>query len=349
MERYKISVVVPTYNSGLFLNAFFDSMMYQSIGFENIQVIFVDDCSDDEYTLYLLELFDENFSNVKSIFLDENNGFPGRGRNIGIDLSDAQYIIFSDHDDTYTPKAFEVMYNNAVKNDADMTITNYYRIFPNGKKKIETVFNGENVLVNDVRDDERFFDIDPAIWCKLFKKDFLLENNIRFLEGMLAEDLYFFIVSLFKSSSTVYLDDFYSYNYHIRNVEGDKSTIHIRNKKYLGKMIEGYYATDKFLNDCGLSEYYADIFNKHFVYWITSLTVSDISDNEKLELISSINYLLKKDVEIFPGFNERIYSSLTKPILEDDYEKTVKNINSIRRYRSVLLRLSDTFTRSRGM
>ena len=43
MDRYNVSVVVPTYNSGLFLNAFFDSMMYQSIGFENIQVIFVDD------------------------------------------------------------------------------------------------------------------------------------------------------------------------------------------------------------------------------------------------------------------------------------------------------------------
>ena len=43
MAKYKISVVVPTYNSGLFLNAFFDSIMYQSIGFENIEVIFVDE------------------------------------------------------------------------------------------------------------------------------------------------------------------------------------------------------------------------------------------------------------------------------------------------------------------
>ena len=82
MTKYKVSVIVPTYNSGLFLNAFFDSIMYQSIGFENIQVIFVDDCSNDDYTLYLLNLFDENFPNVRSIFLDENNGFPGKGRNL---------------------------------------------------------------------------------------------------------------------------------------------------------------------------------------------------------------------------------------------------------------------------
>ena len=229
MEKYKISVIVPTYNSGLFLNAFFDSMMYQSIGFENIEVIFVDDCSDDDYTVYLLNLFDENFSNVKSVFLDKNNGFPGKGRNIGLNLANSEYVIFSDHDDTYTPKAFEVMYNTARENNTDMLITNYYKVFPDTRESVKTVFNGENIIVESVEDDTRLFSIDPAIWCKLFRKDFLLEKNISFLEGMLAEDLYFFIVSLFKSSCTVYLDDFYSYNYNIRNVEGDRSTIHIRN------------------------------------------------------------------------------------------------------------------------
>ncbi|WP_407432315.1 glycosyltransferase family 2 protein [Methanobrevibacter sp.] len=348
MAKYKVSVVVPTYNSGLFLNAFFDSIMYQSLGFENIEVIFVDDCSDDEYTLYLLDLFDENFSNVKSISLEKNSGFPGTGRNTGLIIADSEYVIFSDHDDTYNPDAFEIMYDNATKNDADMLITNYYRIFPDEREKVKTVFNGENIVVNDVNEDTRLFSIDPAIWCKLFRKDFLIENDIRFLEGMLAEDLYFFIVSLFKSSSTVYLDDVYSYNYYIRNVEGDKSTIHIRNKKYLGKMIEGYWKTEEFLENNDYNKYYAEIFNMHFVYWLTSLILSGITDDEKLELIMDINELLKKDVEVIPGFNERIYASLTKPILEEDYAKTVKNINSISRYRGILLKLTGTFSRLRG-
>ena len=147
MAKYKVSVIVPTYNSGLFLNAFFDSIMYQSIGFENIEVIFVDDCSNDEYTLYLLKLFDENFSNVKSVFLEENDGFPGKGRNIGLNFADSEFVIFSDHDDTYVPQAFEVLYNTAIENDADMVITNYYRVFPDEKFKVETVFAGENIVI----------------------------------------------------------------------------------------------------------------------------------------------------------------------------------------------------------
>lgn len=347
MDKYKVSVVVPTYNSGLFLNTLFDSMMYQSIGFENIQVIFVDDNSDDEYTLYLLKLFDENFNNVTSVLLDDNDGFPGRGRNIGLSLSEAEYVVFSDHDDTYVPKALEVMYNAAKKDNADVAITNYFKVYPEKKVKVQTAFNGQNIVVKDFTEDLRLFDIDPAIWCKCFRRDFLIDNDIRFLEGMLAEDMYLFIKSLIKSKCTVYLDDFYSYNYFIRNIEGDKSTIHIRNKKYLGKMIEGYWEVDNFLTESGLSQYYAAIFNKHFVYWLTSLILSDIDNDEKLELVTSVNELLKKDVEVFPGFGERIYSNLTQPILDDNYDKLVRNLNSIRRYRSVLGLLSETFSRNR--
>lgn len=345
MADYKVGVVIATYNSGLFLNAFFDSIMYQSMDFEDIQVIFVDDNSDDEYTLYLLRLFDKNFSNVTSVFLDNNSGFPGRGRNVGLDLIDSEYVIFSDHDDTYTPDAFEVMYNAAKNDDADIVITNYYKVFPDEKIKTKTIFNGENEVINDFKNDLRIFDLDPAIWSKLFRKEFLMENDIRFLEGMLAEDLYFFINSVINSKCSVCLDDFFSYNYNIRNIEGDKSTIHIRNKKYLGKMVEGYHFVDKLLSDSKLEEYYPFVFNNHFIYWLTSLIVSDINDDEKLELIQSVNDLFKKQVMINPGFDERVFSSLTKPILNDDYKKIVKNIKSIKRKRWALSALSGIFGR----
>ena len=57
---YKISVVVATYNSGDFLSEFLDSIKSQSLGFEDIEVIFVDDASTDDYTLDLLNNFNES-------------------------------------------------------------------------------------------------------------------------------------------------------------------------------------------------------------------------------------------------------------------------------------------------
>ena len=59
MSNYKISVVISTYNTGDFLNEFLDSIKSQSIGFNNIEVIFVDDNSNDEYTLKLLKEFEK--------------------------------------------------------------------------------------------------------------------------------------------------------------------------------------------------------------------------------------------------------------------------------------------------
>lgn len=332
--NYKISVIVATYNSGEFLNEFLDSIKSQSLGFSDIEVIFVDDASTDSYTLDLLNDFNEKYSNVCVVFLDENSGFPGTPRNKGLDLASGEYVIFADHDDTYTKDAFKVMYDKIASENADFLITNYNKVYIDKIIKEKTPFNGENIVVNNFKEDLRLFDIGPSIWTKLFKKEFLISQNIRFLEGMLAEDMYVYIYALFKSRKTVYLDDFYSYNYSIRDVEGNKSTIHLRNKKYLASMIKGYEKIDELIAKLNFEEYFSNIFKRHFVYWITSLVASDISDFEKRELIVAINPLLKKQVAITPDFDEKIYSSLTKPILASDYDKIVKNIAKIKKSRA---------------
>ena len=331
---YKISVVVATYNSRDFLITFLDSIKSQSLGFDDIEVIFVDDASTDRYTLNLLEEFSKKYSNVSVVFLDENSGFPGTARNKGLDLASGEYVIFGDHDDSYVEDAFEVMYDKIASENADFLITNYNKVYENEVIREETLFNGQNVVVDNFKEDLRLFDIGPSIWTKLFKKEFLVENNIRFLEGMLAEDMYVYIHALFKSKKTVYLDDFYSYNYSIRDVDGNKSTIHLRNKKYLASMIKGYEKIDKLISNLHFEEYFSNIFKRHFVYWITSLVASDISDTQKRELIVAINPLLKKQVAITPDFDERVYSSLTKPILASDYDKIVKNIGKIKKSRA---------------
>ena len=332
--NYNISVIVATYNSGDFLNEFLDSICSQTIGFENIEVIFVDDASTDKYTLGLLEEFSKKYSNVLAVFLDENSGFPGTSRNKGLDLASGEYVIFADHDDSYENNAFEVMYDKIASENADFLITNYNKVYENEVVREKTLFNGQNIVVDNFKEDLRLFDIGPSIWTKLFKKEFLIGENIRFLEGMLAEDMYVYIYALFKSKKTVYLDDFYSYNYSIRDVDGNKSTIHLRNKKYLASMVKGYEKIDELISMQHLDEYFSNIFKRHFVYWITSLVASDISDTQKRELIVAINPLLKKQVAITPDFDERIYSSLTKPILASDYDQIVKNIGKIKKSRA---------------
>ena len=233
--NYKISVIVATYNSGDFLNEFLDSIMSQSLGFEDIEVIFVDDASTDSYTLELLHNFDEMYSNVLAVFLDENSGFPGTGRNRGLDLASGEYVIFADHDDSYVENAFEVMYDKI--RDNDVLISNFNQIFDDKAVKFKSLYKDTpTVKVKDIGEDRNLLRIPAAIWTRLFRKDFLIENNIRFLEGMLCEDVYVATLGCLKANGIIYLNDFYSYNYKIRDVEGNKSTIHIRNRKYIEAM-----------------------------------------------------------------------------------------------------------------
>ena len=166
---YKISVVVATYNSGDFLNGFLDSIMSQSLGFEDIEVIFVDDASTDSYTLELLHNFDEMYSNVLAVFLDENSGFPGTGRNKGLDLASGEYVIFADHDDSYVENAFEVMYDKI--RDNDVLISNFNQIFDDKAVKFKSLYKDTpTVKVKDIDEDRNLLRIPAAIWTRLFRK-----------------------------------------------------------------------------------------------------------------------------------------------------------------------------------
>ena len=114
--KYLVSVIIPTYNGGGVLKNAIDSIINQTIGFENIELIIVDDASTDANTKELLLEYQSTYpDNIKCIFLEENSEHPGKPRNIGIDHANSDYIIFSDHDDEYLENAFETLYYSITK------------------------------------------------------------------------------------------------------------------------------------------------------------------------------------------------------------------------------------------
>lgn len=316
---FKISVIIPTYNSNENLIKLIDSIKNQTIGFENIEIIIVDDNSDDLRVV-------KGLIGCEIIYLDKNHNFPGYARNHGLKIATGEYVIFADHDDSYVCDAFEVLYNEIVKNNADFVFSNYYKVQNEEYIKVNTVFNGSKVVIDDISKELNLLTLSPSIWTKLFKREFLISNNIYFLENMLGEDLYVFIKSLLNSSKTVYLDDFASYNYSIRDTSKDKSTIHLRNKKIFSNMIKGYYEVASLLND----EYFSIVFQNHFVYWLTSLIKSDLSKDDKIDLLKMINPLFVRYLSINSDFSEKTYNSLVKPILNQNYNKIIKKMALIK-------------------
>ena len=167
---YKVTVIIPTYNSVEFLDSTIASIMNQSIGFENIELIIVDDYSTDN-TQELINSYCEKYENIKTFESGKKTGTPGRARNIGIANSTAEYIMFIDHDDNYLPESVEKLYNAVTKNSCDVAIGKFQTF---GEQKIVPEdWITHDVVLNSIDEDLRFFSI---IFRKFYLSEFIFSS-----------------------------------------------------------------------------------------------------------------------------------------------------------------------------
>ena len=207
---YKISVIMPVFNAEKYLENTLNSVINQTIGFENIELILVDDCSTDNSRI-ILEEYSKNYPNIKTVFLDENSGCPGIPRNIGIKNATSDYIMFIDADDEYFPEFCDKLYNTMILEDADIVVCNWLETDNCGTvsesfSSDEVVFGEEIVYVGSC-----------GVWMCIFKKSIILDNHIYFLDLNVGEDLIFTLNYSICSKKLVYLNDFVGYHYIRRN------------------------------------------------------------------------------------------------------------------------------------
>lgn len=193
----KISVIVPMYNIEKYLGLCISSILAQT--FKDFELILVDDCSTDK-TLEVAKSFSD--SRIKILQNEKNFGTPGAVRNIGFFEARGEYIYFCDSDDAILADALETLYNAAVKNSADVSTTtqSYYAVDSefSSLKNIRANIKKSPVPLAPVSADlkTRIFQellktgVHIAPWYFLYRRKFLLENDIKFLDEV-AEDVFF--------------------------------------------------------------------------------------------------------------------------------------------------------------
>jgi len=114
-----------------------DSVLNQTIGFENLEVIIVNDCSSDNSKEIIEEFKMENSvfnesgsSNIITIHLDENIGGAYGPRNIALEHASGEYLMFVDADDAFEEDACEILYNKINEYDCDIAFGRYLRHYP---------------------------------------------------------------------------------------------------------------------------------------------------------------------------------------------------------------------------
>ena len=108
--KYKISVVMPLYNVAIYLDEAIESIVNQTIGFEeNIQLILVNDGSPDNVSVICQKYKEKYPDNV--VYLEQPNSGVSAARNNGIQYIKGKYVNFFDGDDKWDKDAFRLMYN----------------------------------------------------------------------------------------------------------------------------------------------------------------------------------------------------------------------------------------------
>lgn len=122
MEQKLISVIIPTYNSFLYIKESLDSAINQT--YKNIEAIIIDDGSTDNTKELLKEYADQK----KIIYIKKENGGPASARNLGIKKSTGKYIALLDADDIWSKDKLEKQIDLLEKNDLDLVHTGRFFI-----------------------------------------------------------------------------------------------------------------------------------------------------------------------------------------------------------------------------
>lgn len=290
--KYKLSVIIPTYNAEDYLTDAVESVKSQTIGFDNIELILVDDNSNDK-TKDILKDFSEKYENIQCIFLEKNTGSPSKPRNIGIQASSTNYIMFLDNDDTYEKNICEKLYLTAKKYDADIVNCRLY-FTRNGKNiKEENILDKKDSFMelNSIEEDTSLL-VSMAIWNKIYKKSFLLGHGIEFPVNELYEDAYFNLQAYLNASKIISLNDYYGIYYTIRDNSNDKSTSNNFKKENLTKICKGFKKILKYLD--GLNKFFPDFECPFLVGFTKWILITDCEKEYKFQIYKEFKKYYKR-------------------------------------------------------
>lgn len=139
----------------------------------------MDDGSPDDTYDFVSNIVKKYDSYEIYLYRQENVGVA-ETRNRCVELATGEYIAFMDQDDTVRSDYLERLVNTADKNNSDIAICGYVRRRDDGKI-LKTVFVDDNSF-------SKYRIVTP--WARIYRKQFLVENNLKFLSTECGEDIY---------------------------------------------------------------------------------------------------------------------------------------------------------------
>lgn len=321
---YKISVILPIYNVEKYLEECIESVINQTIGFHNIQLILVDDASTDN-SYNIMKEYQKKYTNVEIFHFEEKSGSAGKPRNKGIELAKGKYLMFSDPDDFFSLDACEIMYDAIEEKQADFIIANWNYANEDGTKWSKPVFDEEKfhefkLSIHDFNDS--FYIMNSSMCNKIFNREFIFKNNIKCLEYVPGEDTYFSMDAFLNSNNVYYIPNIIYY-YRQRN-ENSTSTSWNCSATFFNGMIQAYRALyEKFVEKKQL-DFYRFIYARNMTYLLYRFIDSkQLTDEERLEILANSRWFYKLSHSLKVPACQKSLGTLIDKIVAGEYKDVI--------------------------
>lgn len=202
MKEKMISIIVPVYNAGAYLQPLIDSVLNQT--WQELELILVDDGSSDG-SAQVCDAAAEKDPRVRVIH--KANGGQSAARNTGLEVAAGEYIAFADHDDLLHPRIYETLIRAMEAMGTDMAACGFRNVQQANIGAIVHDYAAVSAtLVTDQELVARYFT--PAwhipIWNKLYRR--ALVCNLRFSDLKLGEDNLFSYRVIREAKNIAYVD-----------------------------------------------------------------------------------------------------------------------------------------------
>lgn len=300
----EVSIIVPIYNVENYIEECVESLINQKTDVI-YEIILVNDGTKDK-SREKIEKYKE-LENVKIV--DKENGGLSSARNAGLDVASGKYILFIDSDDFVLDDFVEKLYSYANSNELDVAFSAYKFYFDaNNIKNYKGIYSENEIFTREealknllVKKTFR-----TEVWDDIYKREFLVANNLRFTEGVINEDEEFTAMVLATANKIGYLN-YYGYMYRQREGSITKVKNYTKTIESRVKMMNNLIAQCKKMNGV----------EKEFLVWrlkdlFTTLGVDVVECKEKKYDISEIVKFLIDNYNGADSFEVKVFDKSPK-------------------------------------
>ena len=334
----KISIIVPIYNVEKYIRECLDSLVNQTL--KDIEIICINDGSTDSCP-QILEEYASRDSRIK-VINKANSGY-GASMNMGFAAATGEYIGIVESDDFVKTNMFEDLYNLAKENNADVVKADwfYYWTKNNESRKSGKISKWKSNKITNAYEDKSLLKIVPSIWSAIYKREFISDKGINFLEtpGASYQDTSFHLKVLMCTKKIVLTSSAYVY-YRQDNIN---SSCNSKDKAFA--VCDEFDEVERFMQtNPGLAEEFAEyIYTLQYrSYFMTMIRIEDKFIDDFLDRFSEKFkdlYERKQLGKLFYSRNSKrdLLTLITdKEKFKKVYQRELRKINRAERRRKLI-------------